>query len=103
MPSVARFSHPPLLGKILNLKRLAQVIVAWDYDGALRTWNAEPEDHNRWREPMTASRWDSMTPRVLRDDEPRAVMVLNAAYMSVLTGCDSPDAEAMRERIFNTL
>jgi hypothetical protein len=92
------------LGKILNLKRLAQVIVAWDYNDAFANLDRGTEVSRQLAATDDGIAVGiAMTPKVLRDGEPRAVMVLNAAYMSVLTGCDTPDAEAIRERIFNTL
>jgi hypothetical protein len=92
------------LGKVLNLERLAQVIVAYNYDEIL----AGLDRGTQVSGPLEATDDGiavgiAMTPKVLRDGEPRAVMVLNAAYMDVLTERQSPKTESMRERILNTL
>ena len=44
-----------------------------------------------------------MTPKVLHEGEPRCVMVLNAAHISVLAPNDDPQLKSLREDMLYTL
>ena len=91
-------------GKILNLKGLKQVIVAYDYDGAL----AGIDRGAAVSRPLTATNDGvavgiAMTPTVLVEGEPKSVMVLNAAYMAIFALDDKPEHGAVRDQMIYTL
>jgi hypothetical protein len=93
------------LGKILNLKRLRQVIVAYDYDAALAELDRGTLLPTK---ALTATKDEiavgiAMAPKVLRDGETACVMVLNAAHMSVLAQTDNPELAALRDEMTYTL
>ncbi len=93
-----------LLGKILNLKRLKQVVVAYNYNEAL----ANVDQGAPVSGPLKATNDEivvgiAMTPTVLHEGEAMSVMVLNAAYMEVLAGEETPQNVALREQVIYTL
>ncbi len=93
-----------LFGKILNLKRLKQVVVSYNYDEAL----AAVDQGAPVSGPLKPTNDEiavgiAMTPTVLRDGEAMSVMVLNAAYMEVLVAAETPENAALREQMIYTL
>lgn len=93
-----------VFGKLLNLKRLLQIIVAFNYNEKL----ANLDRGTKVSRPLAATDDGiavgiAMTPTVLREGEPRSVMVLNAAYMSVFAQKENPELEAAREQMVYTL
>jgi len=92
------------LGKILNLKRLKQVVVSYNYNEAL----AAVDQGAPVSGPLKATNDEiavgiAMTPTVLCDGEAMSVMVLNAAYMEVLALEETPENAALREQMIYTL
>lgn len=92
------------LGKLLNLKRLIRVVVAYDYDDTLAGIDrgAGVSRH------LTATNNGiaigiAMTPAVLHEGEPRSVMVLNATYVSVLSQRESAENKEARDLVLYTL
>lgn len=87
-----------IFGKVLDLRRLKQVLVAYNYDEALAGVAREPAATG----PLTATRDDlavgvAMTPTVFDEGVPKAVMVINAAFVQVLAQepkADNADAQA---------
>src|SRR5258707_1222143 len=70
-----------LIGKILNLKRLKQIVVSYKYHEAL----AEVDQGAPVSGPLKATNDEiavgiAMTPTVLDEGEAKSVMVLNAEY-----------------------
>jgi hypothetical protein len=93
-----------VFGKMLNLKRLCHVIVAFNYNEAL----AAVDRGVRVSQPLTPTNDEiavgiAMTPAVLRDGEARSVMVLNAEYMTVFAQEDRPELKPAREHMIYTL
>jgi hypothetical protein len=93
-----------MFGKILNLKRLKQVVVSYNYDEAL----AAVDQGAPVSGPLKATNDEiavgiAMTPTVLREGEAMSVMVLNAAYMAVLAVEETPGNAALREQVIYTL
>jgi hypothetical protein len=93
-----------LFGKILNLKRLKQVVVSYNYNEALAAVDQEAPVSG----PLTATNDEiavgiAMTPTVLRDGEAMSVMVLNATYMAVLAVEETAENAALREQMIYTL
>jgi hypothetical protein len=92
------------LGKLLNLKRLMRVIVAYNYAEML----AGIDRGTSVSTPLAAANNGiavgiAMTPAVLHEGEPRSVMVLNAAYVSVLAQPDSPETNETLDVVLYTL
>jgi hypothetical protein len=92
------------IGKILNLTRLVEVIVSYDYQGAL----ARLERGVATSKPLTATSDEiavgiAMAPTILREGEPRAAIVLNAAYMIVFAQPETPDLMPVRDEMVYTL
>jgi hypothetical protein len=97
-------SYLHVFGRVLNLKRLLKVIVAYDYGEAL----AGIERGTASSKPLKATNDDiavgiAMAPAILHDGEPRSVMVLNAVYMSALAESENPELEAIRDQMAYTL
>jgi hypothetical protein len=93
-----------LLGKILNLKRLKQVVVSYNYKESL----AAVDQGAPVSGPLKPTNDEiavgiAMTPTVLRDGKAMSVMVLNAAQMEVLAVAETPDNVALREQVIYTL
>lgn len=93
-----------MFGKILNLKRLKQVVVSYNYGEAL----AAVDQGAPVSGPLKATNDEiavgiAMTPTVLREGEAMSVMVLNAAYMAVLAVEETPENAALREQMIYTL
>jgi len=93
-----------IAGKLLDLKSLIQVIVAYNYNEAL----AGIDQGAPVSKPLTATDDGigvgvAMTPRVLRDGEPKSIMVLNANYLSVFAPNDHPDINVARKEMAYTL
>ena len=93
-----------LFGKILNLKRLKQVVVSYNYTEAL----AAIDQGAPVSGPLKPTNDEvavgiAMTPTILRDGEAMSVMVLNAAYMEVLVAADTAENAALREQMIYTL
>jgi hypothetical protein len=91
-------------GKLLNLKRLLRVVVAYDYEATL-TGIDRGASVSR---PLVATNNGiavgiAMTPTVLHEEEPRSVMVLNANYVSVLSQPESPKNVEARNVVLYTL
>jgi hypothetical protein len=91
-------------GKILNLKRLKQVIVSYNYHEALAGIDRGAPVSG----PLTATNGEiavgiAMTPTVLQDGEPMSIMVLNAFHMAVFALDDKPEYAAVREQMIYTL
>lgn len=92
------------LGKVFNLKRLMRVVVAYDYEETLASIDRGAAVSG----PLAATNNGiavgiAMTPAVLHEGEPRSVMVLNAAYMSVLSQPKSPENMEARDVVLYTL
>jgi len=92
------------LGKILNLKRLKQVVVSYNYYEAL----AAVDQGAPVSGPLKPTNDEiavgiAMTPTVLRDGEAMSVMVLNAACMEILAVAETPENAALREQTIYTL
>ena len=92
------------LGKLLDLKRLMRVVVAYDYEETL----AGIDRGASVSRPLTATNNGiavgiAMTPTVLHEGEPRSVMVLNAAYVSVLSQPESAENAEARDVVLYTL
>lgn len=92
------------LGKLLNLKRLMRVIVAYDYEETL----AGIDRGAAVSRPLAATNNGvavgiAMTPAVLHEGEPRSVMVLNAAFVSVLSQPESAENMEARDVVLYTL
>ena len=92
------------LGKLLNLKRLMRVIVAYDYEQTL----AGIDRGAAVSRPLSATNNGiavgiAMTPAVLHEGEPRSVMVLNASYVTVLSQPESPENTEARDVVLYTL
>lgn len=94
-----------VIGKIMNLQRLCQIIVAFDYDKALaeldRGTDVPLKTLTRTNDDIAVG--IAMTPTVLRDGEPASVMVLNAGYMGVFAEADNQDNAALRDEMTYTL
>jgi hypothetical protein len=93
-----------LFGKILNLKRLKQVVVSYNYNEAL----AAVDQGAPFSGPLKPTNDEiavgiAMTPTVLRDGEAMSVMVLNAGYMEVLVAEGTPQNAALHEQMIYTL
>jgi hypothetical protein len=93
-----------LFGKILNLKRLKQVVVSYNYNKALMAVDQGAPVSG----PLKPTNDDiavgiAMTPIVLRDGEAMSVMVLNATYMEILAAAETPENAAIREQMIYTL
>jgi hypothetical protein len=93
-----------LFGKILNLKRLNQVVVSYNYNEAL----AAVDQGVPVSGPLKPTNDEiavgiAMTPTVLRNGEAMSVMVLNAAYMEILVAAETPENAALREQMTYTL
>ena len=91
-------------GKILNLERLKQVIVAYDYNGTL----AGIDRGATVSRPLVATNDGvalgiAMTPTVLVEGEPKSIMVLNAAYMAIFALDDRPEHDPIRDQMIYTL
>lgn len=92
------------LGKLLNLKRLNRVVVAYDYGATL----AEIDRGVDTSRPLAATNNGiavgiAMAPAILHEGAPRSVMVINANYASVLAQPESPETAAARDVVFYTL
>jgi hypothetical protein len=92
------------LGKLLNLKRLMRIVVAYDYNETL----ASIDRGAAVSRPLAATNNGlavgiAMTPAVLHEGEPRSVMVLNAAYLSVLGQPESAETSEARDVVLYTL
>ena len=93
-----------VFGKLLNLKRLLRIVVAFNYNETL----ASIDRGAKVSRPLAATDDGiavgiAMTPTVLREGEPRSIMVLNAAYMSVFAQTEKPELEAARNEMVYTL
>ncbi|HLJ16345.1 MAG TPA: hypothetical protein VKV15_17735 [Bryobacteraceae bacterium] len=93
-----------IFGRLLNLKRLLRVIVAYDYHETL----AAIERGIATEKPLKATNDElavgiAMAPAVLHEDEPRSIMVLNASFMSVLGEAETPENDAARREMTYTL
>ena len=91
-------------GKLINLKRLMRVFVAYNYEEML----AGIERGTAVSKPFAATKngiavGSAMTPAVLHEGEPRSVMVLNAAYVSVLGQPESPETYEAHDVVLYTL
>lgn len=91
-------------GKVLNLKRLMRVVVAYDYEETL----ASIDRGAAVSRPLAATNNGiavgiAMTPAVLHEGEARSVMVLNAAYMSVLSQPKCPENAEAHDAVLYTL
>lgn len=100
--AINRWLH--LFGKILNLKRLKQVVVSYNYNEAL----AAVDQGAPVSGPLKPTNDEiavgiAMTPTVVRDGEAMSVMVLNAAYMEVLVAAETPQNAPLREQMVYTL
>jgi hypothetical protein len=93
-----------LFGKILNLKRLKQVVVSYNYNETLAAVDrGAPVSGPLKPTNDEIAAGIAMTPTVLRDGEAMSVMVLNAAYMGVLVAAETPENGALREQMVYTL
>ncbi len=93
-----------VFGKVLNLKRLKQVVVSYKYHEAL----AEVDQGAPVSGPLQATNDEiavgiAMTPTVLDDGEAKSVMVLNAEYMAVLAVKEEPENAELRDQMIYTL
>jgi hypothetical protein len=93
-----------VFGKILNLKRLKQIVVSYKYHEAL----AEVDQGTTVGEALKATNDEiavgiAMTPTVLDDGEAKSVMVLNAEYMAVLAVKEEPENAELRDQMIYTL
>ena len=93
-----------VFGKVLNLKRLKQVLVSYKYHEAL----AEVDQGAPVSGPLKATNDEiavgiAMTPTVLDDGEAKSVMVLNAEYMAVLAVKEEPENAELRDQMIYTL
>lgn len=93
-----------VFGKLLNLKRLLRIIVAFNYSETL----ANLDRGTKVSRPLAATDDGiavgiAMTPSVLHEGEPRSVMVLNAAYMNALAQNENPELEVARDEMVYTL
>jgi hypothetical protein len=93
-----------VFGKILNLKRLKQVVVSYNYNEALTAVDQGAPVSG----PLKATNDEiavgiAMTPTVLHEGEAMSVIVLNAAYMEVLVGEETAANKAAREQMIYTL
>jgi hypothetical protein len=91
-------------GRFLNLRRLKEVIVAWDYDAAL----AGIDRGAPVGKPLKATRdalgvGIAMAPAVLDGGEARAVIVFNAFHMSVFAEPERPELEGLRKDMVYTI
>jgi hypothetical protein len=85
-------------GKVLNLKRLIKIVVAYDYHAAL----AEVDRGVETSRPLTATENGiavgiAMTPVILHQGEPRSVLVLNAVYMTGLGDFEDAGTAELRD------
>ena len=86
-----------MCGRIFDLKRLKQVIVARDYDATL----AALERGATVSGPLKATCDGlgvgiAMTPTILDEGEPKSVIVFNALHMSVFAEPERADLEGLR-------
>src|SRR5664280_1541449 len=93
-----------LFGKILNLKRLNQVVVSYNYNEALAGVNQGASVSG----PLKPTNDEiavgiAMTPTVLRDGEAMSVMVLNAVCMEILVVAETPENAVLREQMIYIL
>jgi hypothetical protein len=93
-----------IFGRLLNLKRLLRVIVAYDYHETL----AGIERGTPAEKPLRATNDEiavgiAMAPAVMHEGEPRSIMVLNANLVSVLGETETPENEAARREMTYTL
>lgn len=93
-----------MCGRIFDLKRLKQVIVAWDYDATL----AALERGAPVSGPLKATCDGlgvgiAMTPTILDEGEPKSVIVFNALHMSVFAEPDRADLEGVRKEMGYTI
>lgn len=93
-----------MCGRIFDLRRLKQVIVARDYDESL----AVLERGAPVSGPLKATRDGlgvgiAMTPTIIVDGEPRSVIVLNALQMSVFAEPERADLEEIRNEMSYTI
>ncbi len=91
-------------GRFLNLRRLKQVIVAWNYDETL----AGLDRGAAVARPLTATRdalgvGIAMAPAILDEGEARSVIVFNALHMSVFAEPERLDLEEQRNEMFYTI
>ncbi len=91
-------------GRFLNLRRLKQVIVAWDYDETLAGLSRGAPGARPLRATCDALGVGiAMAPTVLDDGEVRAVMVFNALHMSVFAEAERPGLETQRNEMIYTI
>lgn len=93
-----------LFGKFLNLKRLARVIVAHDFRGALASLDRGVETS----EVLTPTHDEiavgiAMTPAVVVNGEPASVMVLSASNIIVLAHSENLEVQEHFHRILHVL
>lgn len=91
-------------GKMLNLKRLLRVVVSFNYREAL----ADLDRGTPTARPLISTNDEiaigiAMTPAVMHEGEVRSVIVLNAAYVALITRIDSPEHDVLREEVTYTL
>ena len=93
-----------VFGKVLNLKRLKQVVVSLNVLEAL----AEVDQGAPVSGPLQATNDEiavgiTVAPTVLDDGEAKSVMVLNAEYMAVLAVKEEPENAELRDQMIYTL
>lgn len=93
-----------MCGRIFDLKRLKQVIVARDYDATL----AALERGATVSGPLKATCDGlgvgiAMTPTILDEGEPKSVIVFNALHMSVFAEPERADLEGLRKEMGYTI
>lgn len=93
-----------MCGRFLDLRRLKQVIVAWNYDETL----AGLERGTSVNRPLKATRdalgvGIAMAPAILDEGEARSVMVFNALHMSVFAEPDGPGLEELKNEMIYTI
>ncbi len=93
-----------IFGKIMDLQRLSQVLVTFKYEEALATLDRGVKTAG----VLTPTNDEialgiAMTPAVLRNGEPKSVMILNAQYMIAFARVEMPDTEPIRKSMIYTL
>ena len=93
-----------MCGRFLNLRRLKQVIVAWNYDETL----AGLDRGVPVARPLTATRdalgvGIAMAPAILDEGEALSIIVFNALHMSVFAETERPDLEEQRNEMSYTI
>jgi hypothetical protein len=93
-----------MCGRFLNLRRLKQVIVAWNYDETL----AGLDRGVPVARPLTATRdalgvGIAMAPAILDEGEARSVIVFNALHMSIFAEPERTDLEEQKNEMIYTI